>query len=122
MKTLLAVFAVILGIIFLYFVVNAEKSILVNGSEVTPTGTDIPKLILNKAKELATFFTGGEVKNSADSAVNTFQPKITDLIQTGVEEFKNKAENLISGVASKITDLIKDPIKNKINEVLCPIK
>ncbi len=107
MKTLIII-GVVLAILSIYFVVNSENKILVSGSEVTPTGTDVPKLILNKAKELFPVFTAGEIKNSADSAINDFQPKMV--------------ENLVSDMASKITNLIKKPIENKISETLCPTK
>lgn len=114
---------VILGILSVYFVINAEKSILVKGSEITPIGTDVPKLILNKMKELAPVLTGDKVENlAAGGAIDNLRPKITGIVQTGAEELKNKAGDLISNAASKITNLIKEPIKNKINEALCPVK
>lgn len=122
MKTLI-ILLIISGIIFLYFVVNAEKSILVKGSEVMPIGTDIPRFILSKARGLVSVFIGNGIKNSSDdNLINNFQPKISNIVQTVAEKFKNKVEDLISGAASKIANSIKEPIKNKINETLCPIK
>ncbi|MEK7134786.1 MAG: hypothetical protein AAB735_00035, partial [Patescibacteria group bacterium] len=51
MKTL-TILAVILGVLFLYFIVKAEKSFVIKGNEVVPLGINIPKLILDKAKEI----------------------------------------------------------------------
>lgn len=103
MKTLV-IFAVILGILFLYFIVKAEKSFVIKGNEVVPGGIDIPKLILDKAKK---------IKSLIVSDKNT--QIIGDNIITDAKDF-------ISKTVDKIKESIKSPIENKVNEVLCPTK
>ncbi|GEM_PF-2890582 len=123
MKTLVIV-AVILAVLSLYFIVNADKSILVKGSEVLPAGTDIAKFILKKAKDLISQTGTGNVlkSSSGNNIIDASLPVITDKIKTGVETIKSEANNLIPEVLNKATDLIKNPIENKIIETFCPRK
>lgn len=105
MKTLI-ILAVILGILFLYFIVKAEKSFIIKGNEVTPIGIDIPKLILDKTSQIL----GNDVIGGSESASALFN------------KIKTDAGNLVSKTADKISESIKNPIENKINEVICPKK
>jgi len=107
MKTLV-ILAVILGILFVYFVVKAEKSFVIKGNEVVPGGIDIPKLILDKTKEIKSQILGNDV--IGDSGPGFINNITTD------------AKDLISKTVDKISESIKSPIENKINEVLCPTK
>lgn len=112
MKTLM-ILLVILGVIFLYFVINAEKSITIGkNGEIIPVGIDIPRFIFNKAKE-----TLPKLINSGD--VQIPEP---DSIKNIAENVKYKIKDLTIQALNKITDSIKAPIENKINEVLCPVK
>ena len=115
MKTLV-MFVVILGILFVYFVVKAEKSFVIKGNEVVPSGIDIPKLILDKAKE---------IKSKAINNKNT-QMLGSDIIgdsgQGFISNITTGVKDLISKTVDKISEVIKSPIENKINEVLCPTK
>mgnify|MGYP001593427003 CR=1 FL=1 len=111
MKTL-AVVAIILGILFLYFVVKAEKSFVIKGNEVVPIGIDIPKLILDKVRGIKSQILnndiiGGAVSDSGRGFINN--------ITTG-------AKDLVSKTVDKISESIKNPIENKINEIICPQK
>ncbi|MFH1048076.1 MAG: hypothetical protein V1732_00240 [Patescibacteria group bacterium] len=103
MKTL-AILAVILGILFVYFVVKAEKSFVIKGDEVVPSGIDIPKLILDKAKEIKS-----QVTDSGSG-------------QGFINNITTDAKDLVSKTVDKISGLIKSPVENKINEILCPTK
>lgn len=103
MKTLIII-TVILVVLSLYFVVNADRSILVKGNEVLPAGTDIAKFILNKAKDFIS-------QTDTGAGVNASYTTITDKIKA-----------LIPKIIGKTTDLIKNPIENKIIETFCPAK
>ncbi len=107
MKTLI-ILAVILGILFLYFIVKAEKSFVIKGNEVVPSGIDIPKLILDKAAQVL----GNNV--------------IGDLGQGFINNMTADVKDLTSKAAYKINESIKSSVKssveNKINEVICPQK
>lgn len=103
MKTLV-ILAVILGVLFLYFIVKAEKSFVIKGNEVVPGGIDIPKLILDKAREIKS-----QIANSG-SGLGFIGSITTD------------AKDLISKTIDKISESIKSPIENKINEIICPTK
>lgn len=109
MKTLI-ILLIISGILFAYFVVNADKSIFVRGGEVTPIGTDIPKLILNKVKKVLPNLINNNSKQSAGGIIGSVQPGIDGMIKLGVDAIKNQVNS------------VKDLIENKINETLCPIK
>lgn len=105
MKTLVII-GVVLAVLTLYFVVNAERSILVKkGSEVFPAGTDIAKFILKKTKDLI----------SQNDITNTSFPAIVETIKAGATKF-------IPEVFDKITGLVKKPIENKISDLFCPGK
>ena len=120
MKTLVIII-VILVVLSLYFVVNADRSILVKGSEVLPAGTDIARLILNKAKDLISQINAGNVlKSSSGNIVDASYPAVTDKIKAGIEKIKVETNKLIPKVLDKTTDLIKNPIENKIIETFCP--
>lgn len=112
MKTLL-ILAVILGILFLYFVVKAEKSWIIKGNEVVPLGINIPKLILDKAKEIKFPISNKSIQalNSGVSA-NSGQGFINNIV--------TDAKSLVSKTIDAISQSIKNPIENKINEILCP--
>ena len=114
MKTLIII-GIILVVLFLYFVVNADRSVLVKGSDVLPAGTDVAGFILNKAKDF-----NSQIKTG--SIVDLSYPVITDKIKSVVEKIKDEANKLIPTVLDKTTDLIKNPIKNKIIETFCPAK
>lgn len=113
MKTL-AILAVILGVLFLYFMVKAEKSFVIKGNEVVPIGIDIPKLILDKAKEIKSQVTNNKNAQILDSDI------INDSGPAFINKIKTDAGNLISKTVDKISESIKSPIENKINEFLCP--
>ncbi len=115
MKTLL-ILAVILGILFLYFIVKAEKSLVIKGNEVVPLGINIPKLILDKAKEITSQATNNKNAQILGSDL------INDSGPAFINKIKTDAGNLISKTVDKINELIKSPIENKINEFLCPKK
>ncbi len=115
MKTLV-ILAVILGILFLYFIVKAEKSFVIKGNEVAPSGIDIPKLILDKAKEIKFQVTNNKNAQILGSDI------INDSGPAFINKIKTDAGNLISKTVNKISESIKSPIENKINEVLCPTK
>ncbi len=109
MKTFIII-GIILTVLSLYFVVNADKSILVKGGEVWPTGTNIVKFILNKAKDFKTGI--GDAPYS----------EITDKIKTGIETVKSEAGSLIPNVIDKAKELVKGSIENKLVETFCPAK
>ena len=123
MKTLIII-AVILVVLTLYFVVNADKSIILKGSEVLPAGTDITGFILNKAKNLISQTGTGNIlkSSSGNNIVDSSYPAITDKIEAGIEKIKAEANILIPKVIDKTIDLIRNPIENKINETFCPSK
>ena len=123
MKTL-AIVAIILAVLSLYFIINAEKLTIVKGSEVLPAGTDIAKFILNKAKNLI-LQTGTDnvlKSSSGKNIIDASYPAITDKIKTGFETIKSGANNLIPEVLNKAANIIKGSIENKINETFCPAK
>ena len=113
MKTL-AILAVILGVLFLYFIVKAEKSFVIKGNEVVPSGIDIPKLILDKAKEIQFQVTNNKNAQILGSDI------ISDSGPTFIDKIKTNADDLISKTVDKMSESIKSPIENKINEVFCP--
>ena len=107
MKTLV-ILAVILGILFLYFIVKAEKSFVIKGGEAVPGGIDIPKLILDKVKGIKPQVLSNDViGGSGQGFINN--------ITTG-------AKDLISKTIDTISESVKSPIENKINEFFCPTK
>lgn len=107
MKTIVTII-IILVVLSLYFVVNADRSIFVKGSEVLPIGTDVARFILNKAKDF---------KSQINVGNTSYPVAITDKIKSAVETIKNEANKLIPRVLDKTTDLIKNPI-----ETVCPAK
>ncbi len=115
MKTL-AILAVILGILFLYFVVKAEKSFVIKGGEAVPGGINIPKLILDKAREIKS-----QIANNKNIQV-LGNDVIGDSGQGFVNNMIADAKDLVSKTVDKISESIKSPIENKVNEILCPQK
>ena len=115
MKTL-AILAVILGILFLYFIVKAEKSFVIKGNEVVPLGINIPKLILNKAKEIKSKIDNNKKIQILDNDV------ISDSGRGFINNVTTDAKDFVSKTVDKISESVKSPIKNKINEFLCPTK
>ena len=111
MKTL-AILAVILGILFLYFIVKAEKSFVIKGNEVIPGGIDIPKLILDKVRGIKPQVLNNDVIGNA----------VSDSGRGFINNITTDAKDLISKTVDKINESIKSPIENKINEFLCPTK
>lgn len=99
MKTLIII-GVILAVLSLYFVVNADKSILVKGGEVWPTGTDIVKFVLNKARNLSSQIKTGNFPGFSNDKIGDASYKVID-----------KAREFISG-----------SIENKLVETFCPAK
>ncbi len=111
------ILAVILGVLALYFIVNAEKSIFlkkanslitdIGNSEVIPAGTDIPKLILKAGQNIV--------------------PKITDIanVKINLSDITQNIPENISGAINpgNLLEIIKRKaaeILNKTNEVICP--
>jgi len=122
MKTLM-ILATILGILSVYFVINTEKSVVIKGNEVTPAGTDIPSLILNKAKEIKSQIGDDNPKNFSGQMADIFEPVITaEGIGAKSDEIGNEVKNIISETFNKIENSIKELIGNKISETLCPQK
>ncbi len=111
MKTLV-ILAVILGILFLYFIVKAEKSFVIKGNEVVPSGIDIPKLILDKIGGIKPQVLNNDVIGNA----------VSDSGQGFINNITTDAKDFVSKTVDKISESIKNPIENKINEVLCPTK
>ena len=107
MKTLI-ILAVILGILFLYFVVKAEKSFVIKGNEVVPSGIDIPKLILDKVKGIKSQILGNEVIGDSGPGRGFINNITTDV------------KDLVSKTINKVSESIKNPIENKIQEIICP--
>ena len=107
MRTL-AILAVILGILFLYFVVKAEKSFVIKGNEVVPSGIDIPKLILDKVKGIKSQILGNEVIGDSGPGRGFINNITTDV------------KDLVSKTVDKVSESIKSPIENKIQEIICP--
>jgi len=107
MKTLI-ILAVILGILFLYFVVKAEKSFVIKGNEVVPSGIDIPKLILDKVKGIKSQILGNEVIGDSGPGRGFINNITTDV------------KDLVSKTVDKVSESIKSPIENKIQEIICP--
>lgn len=114
MKTLI-ILAVILGILFLYFIVKAEKSFVIKGNEVVPSGIDIPKLILDKIRGIKP-----QVLNNVNNDV--IGNAVGDSGQGFINNITADTKDLISKTVDKISESIKSPIENKINEILCPTK
>ena len=107
MKTLI-ILAVILGILFFYFVVKAEKSFVIKGNEVVPSGIDIPKLILDKVKGIKSQILGNEVIGDSGPGRGFINNITTDV------------KDLVSKTVDKVSESIKSPIENKIQEIICP--
>ena len=115
MKTL-AILVVILGILFLYFVVKAEKSFVIKGGESVPGGIDIPKLILDKAREIKS-----QIVNNKNTQI--LSSDIINNPERGfISNITNDAKDLVSKTIDKVSESIKSPIENKINEFFCPTK
>lgn len=113
----------ILGILSVYFIIDAEKSLIIKGNEVVPAGTDIPGLILNKAKEIKSQIGIGNTENFSGQAADIVKPLIkTEGIENKANELTNDAKSIISETFNKIENSIKELIGNKINEALCPQK
>ena len=111
MKTLI-ILAVILGILFLYFIVKAEKSFVIKGNEVIPGGIDIPKLILDKVRGIKPQVLNNDVIGNA----------VSDSGRGFINNITTDAKDLISKTVDKINKSIQSPIENTINEFLCPTK
>ena len=110
MKTLVILF-IVLGIVFLYFVAGAEKSLIIKNDEVSPNGIIIPELITNKIQEIKS--KGGVIGGNFGSPSGFMNDAIN-----GVKDLASKAVN-------NIGDMIKSPIspiQNKIQEIICPAK
>ena len=107
MKTLI-ILAVILGILFFYFVVKAEKSFVIKGNEVVLGGVDIPKLILDKVKGIKSQILGNEVIGDSGPGRGFINNITTDV------------KDLVSKTINKVSESIKSPIENKIQEIICP--
>lgn len=114
MKTLI-ILAVILGILFFYFI-STEKS-LIKGSEVVPGGVDIPKLILDKVRGIKSQITNEDIKTIGDNTISDSEQG-----QGFVNNIITGAKNLVSKAVTKIGESVKDPIENKIQEIVCPAK
>lgn len=118
MKTLVILF-VVLGIVFLYFIASAEKSLIIKNDEVTPNGVNIPELIANKIKEIKSQITGGNVSqilNNGGGVIGDLTPS------TFMNDAVNNVKSFVSETVNKAEDSIKSPIENKIQELICPAK
>jgi len=114
MKTLI-IFAVILGILFIYFVARSETSLIVKGGdEVKPGGIDIPKLVLDKANEM-----NFQVLNDKSAQI-LGSDTISSSVPLLIDKIKNDAGDLVSKAINKVGETIKNPIEDKVNEILCP--
>ncbi|MBI2635650.1 MAG: hypothetical protein HYW79_03900 [Parcubacteria group bacterium] len=118
MKTLIII-GIILAVLSLYFVVNADRSFTIKGSEVLPVGTDIAKFILNKVNN---FKTDSLPQLSGEKIGDTSYSEITDKIKTGAETVGSEASKLIPIVIDKAKGLIKGSVENKLVETFCPVK
>src|SRR3989304_4693377 len=113
MKTLI-MFAAISIILTLYFVVNAEKQIVIKGSELIPAGTDIPKVVADVSKNLAAKIQ--EFVSGNDSNINTnfpgdLGPAVTEEIKAKALELQEKIKDLSPEVQKKIIEIIEEHIK-----------
>lgn len=114
---ILAILSIILGVFTVYFVLNAEKSILIKGGEnAIPAGIDVAKFILDKAKTVEP----GKIINDifGDSNENIDAENI--LNSDMAREIKSKIEGIKNRVLSEGIDLVKKPIQNKAGELFCP--
>ncbi len=114
MKTLI-IFAVILGILFLYFVARSETSLIVKGGdEVRPGGIDISKLVLDKVNEM-----NFQVLNDKNAQM-LGEGIINDSLPSLINKIKNDAGDLVSKAINKVSEAVRNPIEEKVNEILCP--
>ena len=108
-----------MGIVFLFFVARAERSLVVKGGEMMPAGiTDVPGMLWDKVDEIKVGILGNnETSNSGgeNGDLSDSEPVSTDSIIVG-------AKNLISNTIDKISETIKTPIENKVSEIFCPQK
>ena len=120
MKTLVILF-IVLGIVFLYFIASAEKSLIIKNDEVTLKGVNIPKLIINKAGEIKSRITGvgkgSQILSNGGGVIGNLTPP-----PTFVNDAVNSVKGFVSGIVDKAGDSIKSPIENKIQEIICPAK
>lgn len=110
MKTLI-VMAIILGVLFLYFVAKAEKSFIIKGSDLIPGGIDIPKFIFDKL--------GGGI-NPQTLNNDVIGNVVGGSGQRLISDVVNNAKDIISKTIEKAGEAIKAPIENKIQEYICP--
>lgn len=115
MKTLLII-GIILAILAVYFVLKTEKSISVEGGGggVITAGVDIPKFILSKFKNI---IPNNTTENIIDNIKNKKLNNITESNLT--DKIKSKIGDIKDKIVDGSINLIKDPIKNKLNEVIC---
>lgn len=122
MRTLM-ILGTILGVLSVYFIIDAEKSLIIKGNEVVPAGTDIPNLILNKAREIMPQLGIDNAKDFSNQATDIVKPIIkTEEIKKRASEMSGEVKNMISAAFGKIESSIKELIGNKIDETLCPQK
>lgn len=114
MKTLLVI-GIILAILAAYFVLNTEKSFSVKGDgDAIPAGIDVARIILNKVRNI---IPNNTTENIIDNIKNQKLSNVTE------SNLADKIKSKIGDIKDKILDgsinLIKDPIKNKLSEVIC---
>jgi len=112
---ILIILAVILGVLFLYFAVNAEKAFIVKNDEVSLGGIDVPKTLLNAVQGIGSRIAGGNFKLPGDNAIGNLLPGFSNNIVSDSKDF-------ISNATDKIGEAITKPIENKIQEIICPAK
>lgn len=109
MKTLL-ITAVILAILFFYFVANFEKTLTVKG-EIAPAGIDVARFILDKAGEIKSRIVNlTNAENVGSGAVSEF----FDKIKNTAEDLVAKTVNIISSDGIDSNRVSKSPIINNV--------
>ena len=113
----LFIVAVILTVFTLYFIVSAKNSIIIKGNEVVPAGTDLAKLIFEKAKKVPDIF--------QNDAIGIPKSELSEKIKETAAEVAEGLKNKTAEISEMAIDAIKEPVQNKIrekiNEAICPI-
>ncbi|MBI5079567.1 hypothetical protein HZB06_02800 [Candidatus Wolfebacteria bacterium] len=110
MKTLL-ILAVILGVLFFYFVAKSERTLITKGNELIPGGVNIPKLIFDKAGEIKSRIVNlTNAENVGSGAVSEF----FDKIKNTAEDLVTKTVNTMSNGKIGSNSSSKSPIINNV--------
>lgn len=117
----LIILSVISAITSLYFLVDAERHIILKENEVTPLGTDVAGITARELPKIVKKLTNNS-QSLISNQIEEIQTSPLISQELKPEIISKKAGELASKAADSIKEIIKKPIEEKINQTFCSQK